>query len=230
MDQSKSPAPQKPGMDSVSIPSSIIPMPRNDVDFVRKAFITLGICVLFGAALVGASQFILHKLRATGMQLQVQRDDALARFTQAETEKGEIRDYQPHFMQLRARGFFGEEKRLDLIEHIRRIHDNRKLLPINYEISPQQPFQLEPTILTPDLELRSSKIDLQMNLLHEMDLFNFLDDLKNMAFYTSQTCTIKRLETVSQTALTPHLTAECTLYLISLGEHTQDDPSKAEGK
>jgi hypothetical protein len=230
MDQNKSSTSPKQNMENVTIPSSIISVSRNDVNFVRKALIVLGIALLFSAALVGATRMILHKLEETGMQLQAQREEARNRYTVAATEKEEIREYQPKFLQLRARGFFGEEKRLDLIEHIKHIHDNRKLLPLNYEISAQQPFQLDSAVLTPDLELRSSKIVLQMDLLHEMDLFDFLADLKNKAFYTSQACAIKRVDSPLQTASAPRLAAECTLYWLSVGEHTQDDPSKAGAK
>ncbi|MGZ3237675.1 MAG: hypothetical protein ACXU8A_09905 [Burkholderiaceae bacterium] len=225
MDQNKPSAPQKQNAENAAIPSSSILVTRNDIDFIRKALITLGVSIVFSAALVGVSRMILHKLQGTGVQLQAQQEEVRRRFTIAATEKEEIRDYQPKFLQLRARGFFGEEKRLDLIEHIRHIHDNRKLLPLNYEISAQQPFQLEPTTLTPDLELRSSKIVLQMDMLHEMDLFNFLTDLKGKAFFTTQTCTIKRAESNMQLALTPRLAAECTLYLLSVGEHAQDGMS-----
>jgi hypothetical protein len=203
---------------------------RSDVDFIRKSLITLGVCVLFSGTLIGVSKMILNRLQQTGMQLQAQRDDARSRFTQAATEKEEIKDYQPRFLQLRARGFFGPEKRLDLIEHIRRVHDARMLLPLNYEISPQQIIQLDPTILNQDLELRSSKIVLQMNLLHEMDLFDFLADLKSKAFYTAQGCTVKRAESVALAALTPRLNAECTLILLSVGEHMPDGAPNSDSK
>jgi hypothetical protein len=230
MDQKKSTAPKKQGADKAAIPSSIISVSRTDVDFIRKALIALGVSIVFSAALIGASRMILHKLQDTGMQVQAQRDEARNRFIQAATEKDEIKNYQPKFLQLRERGFFGEEKRLDLIEHIKHIHDSRKLLPLNYELSAQQPFQLEPTVLTPDLELRGSKIMLRMDLLHEMDLFNFLADLRTKTFFTSQACDVKRNSSLTQTALSARLTAECTLYLLSIGEHVQDDPSKAGAK
>jgi hypothetical protein len=222
MDPNKSSALQKPGTENAALTASTMQVSRNEMDFIRSALITLGICILLSATLVGASRMVLHRLQETSTQLSAQRDEARGRFTQAATEKEDIRTYQPKFLQLRARGFYGEEKRLDLIEHIRHIHDSRKLLPLNYEISAQQPFQLEQNILTPDLELRSSKIVLQMDLLHEMDLFNFLSDLKTNTFYTTQACTIKRAETVLQTAATPRLNAECILYLLTVGEHTAD--------
>lgn len=230
MDQNKSSDPQKQNADKVVIPSSIMAVSRNDMDFIRKALIALGASIVFSASLIGVSRMILHKLQATGLQLQAQRDEARNRFIQAATEKDEIKNYQPKFLVLRERGFFGEEKRLDLIEYIKHIHESRRLLPLNYEISAQQTLQLEPTVLTPDLELRSSKIVLQMDLLHEMDLFNFLGDLKNKAFFTSQACGIKRKDTVTQDATSPRLSAECTLYLLSVGEHAQDDASNAGAK
>lgn len=201
--------------------------------FLRRALIALGLSILLSATLVGLSRIILMKLRNAGTQLQIQRDDVRGRYTQAETEKMEIRDFQPKFLQLRQRGFIGDEKRLDWIEHIKQIRDSRKLLPLTYEISAQLPFQVDASVMPEDLELRGSKIKLHMDLLHEMDLFHFLEDLKSKAFYVSQACTVNRSQAVAlENTLSPTLTADCTLYWITLSERVQaaDEAAKAAVK
>jgi hypothetical protein len=197
---------------------------KNDFPLIRKALIVLVISLLSGAALVGAGRAFLAKQQDGMNQAQAQRGDALSKRRQAETDKQEIHDYQPKFVTLRERGFVGEERRLDWIEHIKHIRESRKLLPITYEISAQQVFQVDPEVPIGDLELRGSKMKLRMDLLHEGDLLNFLDDLKRKGFYTVQECTIKRAGTEPESAHLP-LVTECAVYWLTLSERA-DSPEQ----
>ncbi len=201
---------------------------ETEYHFLRKALLALGVSILLTASLISISRMVLIKLRATENQLQIQRDEIHSRDSMARTETTEIRDFQAKFIQLRERGFVGEEKRLDWIEHIKHIHASRKLLPLTYEISAQLPFQVDPALLPPTLELRASKVTLHLDLLHEMDLFNFLDDLKSKTFYAAQACTINRTQVVAlDYALTPSLSADCTLHWLTIGERVHDPQDAA---
>lgn len=190
---------------------------RDDFPLIRKALIVLIASLLLSAALVSAGRTILLKQQGEMTLAQMQRNDANSKHRQAENDKQEIQAYQSKFVTLRERGFVGEEKRLDWIEHIQHIRESRKLLPINYEISAQQVFHVDPEVSTGDLELRGSKMKLQMDLLHEGDLLNFLNDLKRKGFYTVQECKVKRAGAESESAHLP-LAAECFIYWLTLGE------------
>jgi hypothetical protein len=190
---------------------------KDDFPLIRKAFIVLIASLLLSAALVGAGRTLRLKQQDSMNQAQAQRSDSNNKLRQAENDKQEIQDYQPRFATLRERGFVGEERRLDWMEYIQRIRESRKLLPIAYEISAQQVFQVGPEVTLGDLELRGSKMKLQMGLLHEGDLLNFLDDLKHKGFYTVQECKVKRAGTEPESAHLP-LAAECVIYWLTLGE------------
>lgn len=190
---------------------------KDDFPLIRKAFIVLIASLLLSAALVGAGRTIRLKQQDDMTQAQVQRNDANNKLRQAENDKQEIQDYQPRFVTLRERGFVGEERRLDWMEQIQHIRESRKLLPITYEISAQQVFQVGPEVSIGNLELRGSKMKLQMGLLHEGDLLNFLDDLKHKGFYTVQECKVKRAGAEPESAHLP-LAAECVIYWLTLGE------------
>lgn len=198
---------------------------KDDFPLIRKALIVLVASLLSCAALVGAGNALLIKQQDGMNQAQAQRSDALNKRRQAENDKQEIQDYQPKYQRLREHGFVGEERRLDWMEHIKHIRESRNLFPISYEISAQQVFQVGPEVSIGNLELRGSKIKLQMDLLHEGDLLNFLDDLKLKGFYTAQECTVKRAGAVLENSQSPRLTAECTLYWPTLGERT-DGPEQ----
>ena len=215
MAQNKSDPKQDPTKDK-SAPAEHSFM-KDDLPLIRKALIVLIASLLLSAALVFAGKAILIKQQDGMNQALAQRGDALNKRRQAENDKQEIHDYQPRFMTLRERGFVGEERRLDWIEHIKQIRESRKLLPITYEISAQQVFQAVPEISIGDLELRGSKMKLQMELLHEGDLLNFLDDLTHIGFYSVQECKVKRTGTEPESEHLP-LAAECVIYWLTLGE------------
>lgn len=202
---------------------------KNDVPLIRTALIVFGISLLLSGALVLLSSAVLSKWQGERNQAQAQRNQTREQYKQVGNEKREIEEFQSKFVQLRKRGFIGEEKRLEWLERIRQIQESRKLLPLTYEFSAQQPFQSDPSMPVSDFELRGSKMKLRMHLLHEMDLFNFLDDLKSSTFHTVQACTLKSPDTAPTEPLAARLLAECTLYWPTLGERSAEagKPSKA---
>lgn len=202
---------------------------RKDFPYIRRASITFAACLVFAASLIGASMYLLKLQQSAKTQAQTQNSQAREKYASAETDKHEITDSQPRYLQLVTRGFVGEERRLNWIERIKAIQKNRKLLPISYEIFPQQVFQLDDPAYTGELELRGSRMLLAMDLLHEIDLVHFLADLKEGEFYVPTECTIMPPLSSTLTALTPRLSAECTVYWITLGARAPSGDAAQQG-
>ncbi len=221
--------PAKPGPATAKDPVLSRSFLRDDFPVIRKASITLGACIMFAVVLKGGSGFLLSKQQASKVQAQSELAQAQGKYQVAENEKNEIRDFQPKYVQLVRRGFVGEEKRLDAIEHVRHIQESRKLLPITYDISPQQAFQLDASIQTGELELRGSKLVVRMGLLHEMDLLTFLTDLRSKGTFSPQACSFKSSESAKITLLSANLQGECTLYWVTMGRRAaaEGEPPKA---
>ncbi len=196
---------------------------------IRKAALTFGITLLVSAALVTATRLMLYKVQPGTVQAEQAQLAAQERYKLAENERIEIRDFYPKFEQLRARGFVGPENRL-VLEAIKSIQEDRRLLPITYEFAPQQTVVLDPSLLAPPLELRSTRISLHMGLLHEMDLVHFMRDLKEKGFFTVKECTLIPLDANNE-VLAPRLAAECTLYWLTIIDATpppEPAPAPAE--
>ncbi|MFZ6843875.1 hypothetical protein [Undibacterium sp. RuTC16W] len=196
---------------------------REDLLIVRKAAITLGVSLVLAASLFGVSRYVLSLQEANKLQAQTELMDAQTKFTAATNQKNDIRDYQQKYIQLVQSGFVAQEKRLDTIEQIYQIQENRKLLPIVYEIYPQQIAVVDPAIQTGELEIHGSKIQLRMRLLHEMDLLNFVSDLNSRGVFSPQSCSIKPNDSVRDSAIAAQLQAECTLYWITIGPKVAAD-------
>jgi hypothetical protein len=194
-----------------------LPLWMSELALVRLPLLCFAFTLAMGGMLVVASTWYLNQRSDALLQTQQQRNIAYDKFAHVENEKLEIRDFQPQFIALRNKGLIGEERRLEWIDAIRLIQERRKLLPISYEIDAQQPFKLEAQAVMGEYRLRGSRMDLHMDLLHEMDLFDFLDDLRQRSYYTMQDCSIKRSTSAQAGSVAPTLAADCTLYWLTLG-------------
>ncbi len=201
----------------MTVPQADFPSPsflKDDFPLVRQALAAFAIGLLLAAILAGASLTVLHRERDALSRAQARRNAAASQRLQAETARRDVLDFQPEFIRLRELGFVGEERRLDWMEQIGRIREERKLLPISYEFSARQNFRADPSNMPGGLELHGSKLTLRMDLLHELDLLGLLDELKNKGFYVAQSCSIKRIANADPVPLS----AECTLFRPTLGE------------
>jgi hypothetical protein len=202
---------------------------KNGVPYIRKAALTFAASLLFGGALVGAVRLVLLQARPDTAAAQQRQTAARDRLTQAEIERIEIRDFQPRFEQLRARGFVGPENRLAMLEAIQAIQKSRALMPVTFSFAPQQIVAIDPALLAPPLELHATSVRLQMDMLHEMDLVNFLSDLKSRGFFSTKACLVVALPDVAPGSQAAHLNADCTLYWMSVGDTGVVDPNAAPG-
>lgn len=149
-------------------------------------------------------------------QVQKTRDAAYSHFAQVDSEIQDIRNFQPQFITLVKRGLVGQENRLEWIDAIRRVQTARQLLPLSYDMEPQQTFSVDSNVELGDYQLRGSRMSLHMDLLHEMDLFNFLDDLHRRGYFALQDCALKRLPLAVNQPGAATLGADCTLNWLSL--------------
>ncbi len=191
-----------------------------DFAVVRPAVITFAAVTLVSVACALASHLQLAQARQDERQAHDMRDAARRRFLYAESEKQEIRAYQPLFVELQRRHFVGAENRLDWVDAIRQIQERRRLLPLTYEIDPQQPYKLEGRLATGDYQLRGSRMTVHMDLVHEMDLFQFLVDLRQHGVFTVQQCSMRRTAGTgaASAAAAPagNLSSDCTLHWLTL--------------
>jgi hypothetical protein len=199
-----------------------------EFSLLRNAVLVFLAVVAVSLAAVVTSAWYLHQAHVEEAAAVLERDGARSRLAHAETEKEEIRLYQPQFIELRRRGLVGPERRLDWVEAIRQIQEQRRLLPLTYEIEVQQPYRLETALPTGDYALLGSRMALHMDLLHELDLLNFLSDLRLAGTFAVQDCVIRRSAAAAPAAgtLAPTLNADCTLNWLTLTPSAAGAPAR----
>ena len=213
--------PPLPGMKKAAAPARTLPAWLGELPLIRRPLLCFALTVL--ASLVMLSLSAAYRERAA-QQLELARHAraaAASLFTHVDREKQEIRLYEPQFLALRQRGLIGEENRLAWIDAIRLSQEQRKLLPIGYEISAQQVLHVPLPIVTGQYQLRGSRMQLHLDLLHELDLLNLLDDLRQAGYFAVQECSLKRNGAAgaagAAAGTTASLSADCSLLWLTLG-------------
>ena len=173
----------------------------------------LALALLIAAGLLGYWSQHRAKQAKVGRDLahsQLQQIDS--RLRQVRTEEQEIKERTVLFQQLEQSGITGEEKRLEWIELLRDLHRQLKLPGMSYEFGPQLPLEL---VNGAAYAYQSSHQHIQLRLLHEEDLLNFLQQLQQRAkaMVLLRSCRLSRSET---NAAQTQLIADCDMEWVTL--------------
>ena len=193
-------------------------------DDLKRLRIPLAVAILLlalGAACLIASGYYLDEARTARDASRLSRVAAQERVSKVSEEERGIREDLVYYEQMRQRGIVGEQSRLDWIESITRIKNERKLFEIRYNFDAQRPLDYPGLVATSAAEFVVSRLKLDMLLLHEGDLLNFLADLQAgiKAHVSVRNCTVTRIErgaAPGATTLQPRLRAECQVDLVSV--------------
>jgi hypothetical protein len=192
---------------------------RGDVKKLRLP-LALAIALLaLGAASVITSGYYLDEARNAQSADRLGRVAAQERVSRVSEEEREIREYLVYYEQMRRSGMVGDRNRLDWVESIAKIKKDRKLFEIKYTIEAQKPLDYPGIVGTSAAEFVVSRVKLEMLLLHEGDLLDFLADLRSTekAHVSVRRCTVSRIERgAAPVALQPRLEAECQVDLVSV--------------
>ena len=132
------------------------------------------------------------------------------------TEEQEIKERTVLFQQLEKSGITGDEKRLEWIELLRDLQRQLKLPGMSYEFGSQVPLELVSGVA---YAYQSSHLHIQLRLLHEEDLLNFLQQLQQRAkaMVLIRSCRLSRsANAVEINKSEAQLTADCDMEWVTL--------------
>jgi hypothetical protein len=153
------------------------------------------------------------------LALQAQTRNQLARANDDQREIGEkIARYQEFIRSGRSQ----PERRLEWVETLRHIKESRRLLGLDYEISPQRPLDEKAATPIGGFTFLVSPMRLEMPLLHENDLLGLISDLSAQvqSLISVKNCKIDRVPPVPGQANSANLKASCEIDWITLQEKT----------
>jgi hypothetical protein len=193
---------------------------RDDLKRLRVPLALALLLSALGVACLATSGYYLDAAKSAREASRLARVGAQERMAKVSEEEREILENLVHYEEMRRRGMVGEQNRIDWIESIARIKNDRKLFEIRYNIEAQRSVDYPGVVATGAADFVVSRMRLSMLLLHEGDLLNFLADLQaaGKGHVSVRRCTVTRIErgAPSATALQPRLRAECQVDLVSV--------------
>jgi len=193
---------------------------KQDIRQLRWPLVVAVAFALAGTGVLLYSEQHLDAARRDAAASKTSRTAALDRVAKAAEEEREIRNDLVFYQRMVNAGLVGSRNRLDLIENIATIKAERKLFEIKYNIDAQKPLDYPGITPSGTLDFVTSRMQLDIMLLHEEDLFNFLNDLRaaGQSHVSVRQCTLTRQDRAGSPALTPTLQAQCQIDLITLVE------------
>jgi hypothetical protein len=174
--------------------------------------------VAIGAALIWYSDRSLKSAQQELAAARTERTQNRERLSKIAEEERDVKEKLEVYLRLKDARVLGEERRLEWADTVTRIRKERELLDVRYRIEPQRLLVSLPG-KPASVDFYSSTMRVTLALLHEGDLFTFLDDLRasGNAYYSLRSCTLSRTgQGGPLTTLVPRLRAECAIDLITI--------------
>lgn len=188
---------------------------------LRKLAIPALGCLLLlaaGAGLIWAAEHSLLGARKELASAQTARSQSTERLARIAEEEKEVREKMEVYRQLKALNILGEERRLEWADTIARIRTSRELLDLRFRVDRQKLLSSIPG-KPANVDFHASPMKVELALLHEGDLLNFLADLRasGNAYYSVQSCALARTGIApTGAAIAPRLRADCQIDLITI--------------
>jgi len=177
----------------------------------------LVLCLAAVACYFSAASY-LQKTKMLAAATLTQRTEVQAKLASANEEEREIKASLQQYQMLAARGIIGEEKRLDWVDTVTAIKNERRLFNIGYSIEPQKELDYPGFSPGGSVKFMVSRVKMNLQLLHEEDLLNFIDELarRGKPYLSVRSCAVAREDRGSGTTLAPRLRADCVFDLITI--------------
>ena len=169
--------------------------------------------LVFGVMHVGGRAEQLLKLA------QTEQTESRIRLSRAQEDEQEIRAKIDRYREIIERGRTQPERRLDWVETLRRIKEQRRLYGMEYEIAPQRALDTK-AVVSGGYSFLVSPMKLDLLMLHENDLLDLFGDLSRQvgALVSVRQCAIERLPGNAPQPGNPLLKAQCEVDWITLQE------------
>lgn len=189
-----------------------------DFPKLRVSLLSAIIMIGLGVSAVLFSYQSAKAAQASRNAALTERNELEGKLSRVRSEENEIKQKSIVFNKLQTRGIIGDEQRLEWVELLKAIRDERRLLDLQYEFSPQRPLD---ATTAGGYTFFASSMRAQLKLLHEEDLTRFLNDLQERAraLIHTKRCTITKSGSGRSESAPPiQLQAECLIDWVTLNE------------
>jgi len=185
---------------------------------IAPAIALLVVLVAVGAAMIWYADRSLKTAQTLLVGARTERNENQEKLSKIAEEERDVKEKLEVYRRLKVAHVLGEERRLEWADTVSKIRKDRELLDVRYRVEPQRTIVSLPGKAAP-VDFYSSTMNVTLALLHEGDLFAFLDDLRasGNAYYAVQRCGLVRTgQSAAMTTLAPRVQAECNIDLITI--------------
>lgn len=193
-----------------------------DLSRIKWPLLALLVTLAAGAAAIWFSDDFLAAMRRGHVTAERQLLEARNKLQHVQKEREDIETYFGKYRDLIVQGVVGDDRRLDWIEAVEKIRERKQLFSVKYVMSPQKNYIPGPALPTGNFDFNVSNMALQFSLLHEEQLFTFLDDLRAQVkgMPLLEHCSIERASELQELKYAPQLKAECSLNWLTLKDRS----------
>jgi hypothetical protein len=196
-------------------------MQLRDIDWsvLRGSLVFAVLALAVSTVLIGGGQWFHDQMRGKFEKEQKRFQSNSRRYLAVDEEERLISSNLPTYRALEQAGVVGDEQRLAWVETLREVSASLKLPAMRYEIMPQKEYQAPVAVSTGNLKVYGSPMKVHLGLLHEDDLFRFLDVLtsRSLGRFSVDRCALRRAAPVLQTDPgKANLEAECDLLWLTI--------------
>ena len=206
--------------------------PEFDWRFVRRHTFVPVLSMLFAAAILTVAIWLHARQELLHSQFSVNQNALHEDYDELVYRRRLVDRYFRRYQSFNELGFVGKESRLDWIETLRAATNDLTLPRISYAIEPQlqavAPIQ---SIATDgNAQIHVSRLQLEMGLVHEMDLLRFIDELQKKApgLISVDHCELDwQGERTTEVTVGTNILASCSILIFSVITSDVDNPGVA---
>lgn len=165
-----------------------------DWSILRLPVVIFAMTLFVAVGIVASGHYYLKSMEREYSRNQANFRSISSRYLQVDEEEQLIRQYYPAFIDLYRMGLVGKERRLDWLETLQAVSEVLKIPSLRYEIASQERIPDQLPINTGSFHIYQSTMNINLDMLHEMDLIRFLERVDRAAkgHYSVSSCNISR--------------------------------------
>lgn len=180
----------------------------SDIAHLKWSLLTLLLSMIACGIATGLSNAHLDRTLQELLNAQRQVSAAQGKLRSTQNDLASLSTYAPEYAALADHKIIADEQRLDWIEELEKLHRQHRVVNLKYTLAAQQPY---PALNSENFEIKLSPLNLQLELLHEMQLLQFIAALRSdtKGLFILDQCTLERIGTTS-TSTGAQLKADCS--------------------
>ena len=197
-------------------------MNRPDLDrhYIRRHTTRPILSAIVAVSALAIALCLHGKHEALFVELNANRVAVHEDYASLVTQRRLVDRYHRRYQKYYELGFIGRESRLDVVETMRTTTAALDLPRLSYSIEPQLGVVAPVTSFLggDNIQVRVSKLQLEMGLVHEIDLLRFFDVLQNQApgLIKVDRCNLAHIADTGGGAGEPNLFANCEVSIFSV--------------